>query len=312
MLFVMKTCLLLVCAWFAAATCCVAQSPAVKVPPVAPTFKDVPYGTHERHVLDLWQAKLPAGSASSPLVIFIHGGGWHGGDKVDVPARLLTTMLDHGVSVASINYRFTRMAILPAPQVDAARAVQFLRSKALEWRLDADHFAAYGISAGGCSSLWLAMHDDVADPRAVDAVLRHSSRLQAAVGMSPQTSLEPDVVVGWVGEKVLEHAMISRAVGAANLTDMKTPGEEWIRLLREASPIRHVSAGDPPVLISNPAMDPLPATTPGSAIHHALFGQKFKEAADAVGVTCVLRLESAPARGVPTPEEFLLRCLKVR
>lgn len=290
--------------------CLLAQAPAVKVPPAAPAFKNVAYGPHERHVLDLWQAELPAGTANAPLVIFIHGGGWHGGDKADVPARLLATLLARGVSVASINYRFTRMAILPAPQVDAARAVQFLRSRAGEWRLDPDRFAAYGISAGGCSSLWLAMHDDLADPRAADAVLRQSSRLQAAVGMSPQTSLEPAVVVGWVGGKVLEHAMISRAVGAARLEDVNAPGPEWRRLLREASPIRHVSAGDPPVLISNPAMDPLPATTPGSAIHHALFGQKFKEAADAVGVTCILRLEKAPAGGVPTPEEFLLRYLK--
>src|SRR5688572_24860827 len=88
-----------------------------KTPPLpAATFAQVSYGTHERHVLDLWQAKA---DAPTPLLVFIHGGGWHGGDKTDVPPKLLDFMLAHGVSVASINYRFTSMALLPAPVHDA-------------------------------------------------------------------------------------------------------------------------------------------------------------------------------------------------
>jgi len=65
-------------------------------------------------------------------------------------------MLDHGISVASINYRFTDTARLPAPVHDAARAVQFLRNKSVEWKLDPLRFAAYGISAGATTTLWLA------------------------------------------------------------------------------------------------------------------------------------------------------------
>jgi hypothetical protein len=67
-----------------------------------------------------------------------------------------------------------------------------------------------------------------------------------------------------------------------------------------------VSAGDPPVLVSNPRVDPLPATSAGSAIHHAIFGVKLKEKADAAGVTCVLRIEEKADASVPTPEQFLL------
>ena len=286
-----------------ASPCVIAQTEAK----AEPTFRDVNYGAHERHKLDVW---MPQSDKPAPLLIFIHGGGWAGGDKADVPAKLVTAMLTQGVSVASINYRYSTIAPLPAPVHDAARAVQFLRSKAGAWKLDAKRFGAYGISAGGCTALWLACHDDLADPRNSDPVAQESTRLQCAVGMSPQTSLEPDVVVGWVGEQILNHAMIARAVGVKKGEDIRKPRPEWTKVLHEFSPITHVSKDDPPILISNPKIDPLPATSAGSAIHHAMLGMKFQERAKAVGATCFLRIESAPAADTPTPEAFLLRYLK--
>lgn len=266
------------------------------------TFANVRYGTHERHVLDLWQAKS---NGPAPLLIFIHGGGWQGGGKTDLPIKLLRHMLDHGVSVASINYRFTRMAMLPAPVHDAARAVQFLRSKASEWQIDPQRFGAYGISAGATTSLWLAYHDDLADSRGADPIARYSTRLQVAVGLSPQTCLEPQIITEWIGDEVLQHQMVMRAVGATSVAELKPPSAERARLLREFSSISHVGPGDPPVLISNPRFDPLPATNPGSAIHHAIFGVKLKEKADAAGLTCILRIQEQPG-ATPEPETFLV------
>lgn len=298
--------------------CCLALLPIASAlaqssakPPAVPQpeHADVRYGQHERHRLDFWQAS-GGGAARTPLLVFIHGGGWAGGDKADVPAKLLSLMLKQGVSVAAINYRYTSIAIIPAPLHDAARAVQFLRSKAAEWRLDPARIAAYGISAGGCSALWLACHDDLADASSSDPVARESSRLCAAVGMSPQVSLEPAVVTAWAGDQVLAHPMIARAVQAARPEQMKSPRPEWVALLREASPITHVSRDDPPVLVSNPRFDPLPATSPGSAIHHAVFGAKLKERCDAAGMQClrVIQDEAKPAE--PTPESFLLAQLR--
>ena len=300
---------LLVAAAIAGAATAQTKTP-VKAPTLpAATLSNVKYGTHERNVLDFWEAKP---DAVTPLLIFIHGGGWHGGEKSELPKKLLDFMLAHGVSVASINYRFTSMALLPAPVHDAARAVQFLRSRAGEWRLDANHFAAYGISAGATSSLWLAYHDDLADPASADPIGRMSTRLQAAAVLSPQTCLEPQIITTWVGDQVLAHPMIARAVGAKKLDELKNPQPEWLTLLHEFSPITHVSAGDPPVLVSNPRVDPLPATSAGSAIHHAIFGVKLKEKADAAGVKCVLRIEESADDSVPTPEQFLLDQLITR
>ncbi len=271
-----------------------------------PAIANAAYGGHERQVLDLWQAKA---DAPAPLLIFIHGGGWASGDKGDLPLKLLKFMLAKGVSVASINYRYSTTHPLPAPVHDAARAVQFLRFKAGEWNLDPQRFAAYGISAGATTSLWLACHDDLADPDNPDPVARLSTRLQAAVALSPQTSLDPLQASEWVGPQVLAHPMMSRAVGATKPDDLRTLKPEWLHLLREFSPITHVSAGDPPILIQNPRVDPLPAANAGSAIHHAVFGVKFKEKAAAVGAPCILRLQDAPD-ATPDPESFLLEQLR--
>ena len=273
----------------------------------APTHRDIRYGPHERNTLDFWNASA---DAPTPLVIFIHGGGWAGGEKADVPVTLMNAMLAQGISVASINYRYSTTDPLPAPVHDAARAVQFLRSKSSEWKLDAKRFGAYGISAGGCTTLWLACHDDLADARSDDPVARESSRLQAAVGMSPQTCLEPEIVTGWVGEQVLNHAMIARAVGVKKGESIRNPKPEWTALLHEFSPITHVSKDDPPVLIANPKIDPLPATSAGSAIHHAMFGMKFQEKARAAGMTCILRIETQADDATPTPEAFLIGQLR--
>jgi acetyl esterase/lipase len=92
-----------------------------------PTHKDVTYGEHERHVLDFWQAKS---DKPTPLVLFIHGGGFVGGSKDQVNPAVLKDLLDAGISVAALNYRLLNHAPLPAAHQDCARALQFLRSKA--------------------------------------------------------------------------------------------------------------------------------------------------------------------------------------
>ena len=239
------------------------------------------YGPYERNVLDFWRAKS---DKPTPLFVYIHGGGWLAGDKSLLQhdaARLkvdfLPFFLSRGISVASINYRYSSIAKLPAPVHDAARAIQFLRSKADEWNLDKSRIAASGTSAGACTSLWLAYHDDLADPNSPDPVARESTRLCAAVVFSPQTSIDPKVIVPWVGDKVFDHPMISRAVGAKNRQEALAHYDEEAPLYREFSPINHVSAGDPPTMLIFPMKKPIPALDVSSAIHHPIMGVKLKE-----------------------------------
>ena len=69
------------------------------------------YGPHERNVLDLWKAES---ETPTPLVVYIHGGGFRGGDKRSVRPALLKLCLEAGISVAAINYRFSQHASRPS------------------------------------------------------------------------------------------------------------------------------------------------------------------------------------------------------
>src|SRR4029077_7525610 len=122
------------------------------------------YGQYKSNVLDIWQAQ---GDGPRPLLVYIHGGGWLGGDKKQSGPKI-QAYLDKGISYAAINYRHTSEAPLPAPVHDAARAIQFLRTKAAEWNIDVNHIALTGGSAGACTSMWILLHDDLADPKAKD------------------------------------------------------------------------------------------------------------------------------------------------
>ena len=51
---------------------------AADADPDKPTLENVAYGQHERNVLDLWLARS---DRPTPLLIFMHGGGFRQGDK---------------------------------------------------------------------------------------------------------------------------------------------------------------------------------------------------------------------------------------
>ena len=164
-------------------------------PEIKPDHADLSYGPHANNKLDLWLAKS---DRPTPLVVFIHGGGFVGGDKSSASAAAIKQCLDADVSFASINYRFRTEVPINTVLRDSARAIQFLRYKSDEFHFDKTRVAAFGGSAGAGTSLWLAFHDDLADPQSrrpgaprIDAaggrrldggpgILRHSSLARRA------------------------------------------------------------------------------------------------------------------------------------
>lgn len=268
-----------------------AQAPAQDKP--APDVKDEKYGPHERNVVDLWKAKS---DAPTPLVIYIHGGGFRAGDKSSLSAPLLRGLLDAGISVAAINYRLSQQATYPAPFMDSARAVQFLRSKAKEWNLDPKRFGATGGSAGAGISLWLGFHDDLADPKAEDPVLRESTRLTCMAVNGAQSSYDPRFIKKVVGGRAHEHPALAQLYGLKP-DELDTPKAH--AMYEDAASINHLSKDDVPVIaFYNEPKGALPADAkPGQGIHHINFGIALKEKMDALGIECTIHHVSDLPKG---------------
>ena len=249
-----------------------------------PAISNIPYGPDTRNVLDFWAA---TGDGLHPLLIYVHGGGWLTGDKSQ-KGPAIQPFLDKGISFVAINYRLAPENPLPTPVHDVARAIQFVRSKAKNWNIDTTHIALTGPSAGGCTAMWLLLHDDLADPNAADPVLRESTRVCAASVSVGQTSIDPDIIGSWLGPNVLEHPMIARAVGEMEIEDVIKKRDQYHDLYVEFSPINHVDSKDPPLFMTCSAEMDLPSRDSSHGIHHPMYGVKLKEKSDQVGHECHL------------------------
>lgn len=275
-------------------------------PKPQPDLANIKYGPHERHVLDLWQAPS---EQPAPLVVFIHGGGFHGGSKEGVPQELIRGLKHQGIAVMSINYRLSPEVHFPAHYLDCARAIQFARLRAKEWRLDPDRVAATGISAGAGTSLWLAFHDDLADPQQEDPLLRQSTRLRCVAVAGAQSTYDPRVIREWVGDAAARHPALP---GFYGLKEAELDSPKAHTLYREASPITHLSADDPPVYaFYNEPRGPLPPDArPGQGIHHVNFGLKLKEQMEALNIECLVRHADEGADVFREMIDFLARHLQ--
>jgi acetyl esterase/lipase len=278
-------------------------------PALAPTKANVPYGTHERQVLDFYQAKS---EKPTPVVFYIHGGGWQGGDKKGFAAK---PFLDAGISVVAINYRYVKQAVelkveppVKAPLEDAARALQFVRSKASEWNLDKKRIGATGGSAGGCSSLWLAFHEDMAQPDSADPIARESTRLYCAAVNGAQTSLDPKELKEWMPN----YGYGAHAFGMPSLAVVMENREKIMKWINEYSPYALVSKNDPPIGLYFNKQDtpPVVGTNQKDPTHSAVLGVKLAEKLKAEGVEVVLVHQDMPNTKLPSSTAFLIEYLK--
>lgn len=297
------------------ATDATAASPkkAPNLPPA--TMADVKYGPHERNVLSFWKA---SSREPTPVVIFIHGGGWMSGDRTSGLSPILTGLLDAGISVVSVEYRMipdaTKDGEVPpvrGPMYDAARAVQFVRSKAKEWNLDKSRVAASGGSAGACTSLWLAFHADLADPASKDPVLRESTRLTCAAVSGAQTTLDPQQMREWIpNSRYGGHAFGitgNKEKKISQFDEFYASRERLLPWIAEYSPYALVTADDPAVyLIYSEA----PSELPKDPTHSANFGVKLQEHLKATGVACELVYPGAPDVKHPRITDYLIARLK--
>ena len=282
------------------------QARVYKPNELPPTHRDVKYGSHPKELINFWQfeSNEPVG-----VLLQIHGGGWMGGKKDEV---LRPYQLKLGYHIASISYPLVNEgAVQPAMLNSALRAVQFLRYKAKEWKIDSSRIVATWGSAGGCSSLLIALHDDIADPQSSDPVKRFSSRIAGAQVAGAQTTMNPFVIEEMIGEKTFGNPMPYRPFGAETAEEIMKNWGKYKELALKCSPVSHLTKDDPPLHLFYNVNREFPTSSGSNGIHSPIFGEIMLEACKKIGVECHLQYwEKDRPKPKVSRQEFLNKLLR--
>ena len=208
----------------------------------AEILRNIPYVVdgHPQQILDL---HLPERESDRPipLLIWIHGGAWLGGNHSNPP---MLHLLGKGFAVASIEYRFSQHAIWPAQSHDCKAAIRHLRANAKQFGLDADRFAVAGDSAGGHLAAFMGTSGSVA---ALEGDLGNpgvSSHVQAVIDFYGPTDLTL-MAAQSDSDSIIDHD----AADSPESRLMGGPIQSRHELARTANPITTIDANDPPFLI---------------------------------------------------------------
>ncbi len=298
-----------------------------------PTIKDLAYGENERQVMDVY---LADSDTPTPCVLHIHGGGWLGGDKTkfSLPGGP-KALLKNGISVVSINYRYLKQTIVnsgstrgtgstlprgdyPTPPVkvpldDAARAMQFVRHHAKQWNINPDRIAVTGGSAGACSSLWLAFHDDLADPTSDDPIARQSTKPFCAATIGAQTTLDPVQILEWMPNATYGgHAfgyVWDHSDHTVEIRSFLKDRDAILPWIKNYSPYELVTQDDPPVYLFY-GNTPAKGQAQKDPTHSANYGQLLAEKLEALGLEYELVHKGVQQPKHKNTTEYLIAKLK--
>ena len=299
-------------------------------------YQDVRCGDAERNVIDVALPAAPDGDASvdpaTPLVIHLHGGGFTGGDKSGLweadEVAPVAELLDQGVAVASMNYTLLEEVDpdgVLTPLMDAARCLQFMRYHGpATFGIDPDQVALRGGSAGAGTALWLAFHDDLADPEAEDPILRQSTKPVAVVAHETQATYDlvrwsTDVFAEYTelfgGRNLIELAqafgLSQRLLSFYGITDpalLDSP--EIVAYRSDVDLLALMDAQDPPAWIANTREEDAMPVSVGLLFHHADHARALENQAQAVGYDATVTAGPGAQPGV-SETDYLLAALQV-
>lgn len=202
--------------------------------------RDIVYARHAEPLrLDLYMPANVAPEVKPPLIVWVHGGAWRSGSRDKVPIKGL---LEHGYAIASVDYRLSPVARFPAQAHDLHAAIRYLRAHAGEHGYDARKIAIAGSSAGGHLAALVGVTADVKELTGeVGEETEESSAVAAVIDLYGPTNFTT------ILEQSTVHGLGVR-VPALQLLLGGQP-EDKVELARLASPVFHVDAKDPPLLI---------------------------------------------------------------
>jgi acetyl esterase/lipase len=222
---------------------------------------DVVYGHKDGMALtfDVFKPTSPNGAATLHIV----SGGWVSRYTPPTALRpadqdLYKQLLDRGFTVFAVRHGGSPRYNIPEIVPDVRRAVSFIRMTASRYGINPDRMGVFGMSAGGHLSLMLATASSAGDSASEDEVLRVSNRVAAAVAFYPPVDLAP----------------------SANAVATERPSKRFpamnfdAALIADVSPIRHVSADDPPTLLLHGDADKLVPMVQSELIYKAFMQNK--------------------------------------
>jgi acetyl esterase/lipase len=224
---------------------------------------DVISGRVDKRDLHLDLCLPGTGPGPFPLILWIHGGGWHAGSHHEFDDQL-KGFAGLGFAGASLEYRLAPEARWPGPLDDLRQSLDFLISSARSNRLDLRRVVLVGGSAGGHLALRLGF-----DPRWPKAMT-----LRGIVNFAGPTQL------GLFASNPLGDAYLKASSGmdAQQLVaDLLGSGDRSSAIYAEASPLTWVRPGLPPVLTIHGTDDPLVPLSQAEALHAALKHAKVEE-----------------------------------
>jgi len=179
--------------------------------------------------------------------------------------------------------------------------LQFVRSKADEWRIDKTRIAASGRSAGASTALWLAFHDDMADAKSTDPIARESTRLFCAAVIRAQTTLDPQQMRVWTPNSdyggqafgFTDNAMSKDAL-RSQFPQFLAAREKLMPWITAYSPYAHATADDPPIQLSYDAAPDFGKEQPDPT-HSANFGVGLQKRLRELGVKCEVNFPALDA-----------------
>ena len=205
--------------------------------------------------LDLY---LPTGVQAPPLLVWVHGGAWTTGSKASVPPVFLA----NGFAVASVDFRQSTEARFPAQVHDIKAAIRYLRANAPAYGYRADKIAIAGDSSGGHLAALVGVTND-------------HRELEGTVGDNPKQSSSIQAIVSYYGASDLRTILAQSTPFGLN---MRRPALERLlgalpdqvpELAALASPVSHVDAQDPPLMLLHGDQDPQMPINQAHELHGA-------------------------------------------
>jgi acetyl esterase/lipase len=226
-------------------------------------------GKNPRQTLDLFIPENRDDDEPLPLIIWIHGGGWRGGDKKSghAPNRIPALVSTGRYIGATIGYRLSEEALWPAQIHDCKAAVRWLRARSKKFGINPEKIAVWGTSAGGHLASMLGTSGGLMELEGeLGKHRRKSSRVQAVInGYGPSALLQMD-----------DHPskIIHNAPYSPESKLMGAPIQKAKAKALQASPINHASADDPPFLHFHGTHDQLVPFHQSEILHQALLEKK--------------------------------------